>query len=521
MLRSASTLLAALGLLLTSLGTPAVRAASRGDFAEKRAKIRRERSKLRALAEADKAKRAESAAAVIAELVRFAGENRVKGQKAELSVLAKGLNSLQPELVPDLEAQIEKLPDPPQVPDAAAAQKWKPELQRRREAIVSRAGSLLNKSVKMGLTDLAYDFLQEILAFDPDRQQLRKNLGQLTHKGKWYSRFDHALARKGVVWDETLGWIREGKQAPYDKGYYYEFDQARWRSLSDLARLKYDKRRWLPLDKANEAHSNYRKPWTIRTQHLEIRGNADLRILVEAANRLEQFYAQIFAAYAHFFTNKKDDYRLILGMADHPPLVVYIYRNKEDYVRIVGQRYEWSAGLFMHSDKACYFYGRISSAMYHEFTHQILHVFSGGNSSPPWLTEAIATYTQFPTFKGEKLVLGRLGANRAVLQHLVAYRSGKHMPLEDLLKIVTYQQWTNVTTENSGNYPAAGALAYFCMEADHRAYRADFIDFVRDSYRGPSSTRGHKLWEYLGMDEEEFGKAYGKWLDEASQQMGG
>ena len=62
----------------------------------------------------------------------------------------------------------------------------------------------------------------------------------------------------------------------------------------------------------------------------------------------------------------------------------------------------------------------------------------------------------------------------------------------------------------SANYPAAGALVEFCMEGEGRRYRADFIDFLRDSYLG--TTMGRTLPDYLGLNKQAFAQAYEKWL---------
>jgi hypothetical protein len=518
-MRRVASLATFLGLALIGLGIVRVHAEGRSDFAQNRAKIRAERVLLRQQAEADRVKRAENAAAIIAQLTDLAAKNPVSGQQDDLKQLLDALRLLKPELALDLEKRLTELPPPPETVDRAVAAKWAQELHRQREAIVARPGSLLNKAVRLSLTDLAYDFLQEILAFDPDRDQLRKNLGQLKLRGKWYSPFSYLLAKQGIEWDDELGWILVSKRDAYEKDLYYQFEQAKWLSLNDLGEIKQDRRNWVALDKANEAHAAFEKPWTLRTQHLQIRGNAGLRVLVNASAKLEQFYAQIFAAYANFFTNKKDDYQLILGMADHPPLVVNIYKDKKDYVQRVGQEYGWSDGLFIPAEKVSVFYGQVTDAMYHEFTHQILHVFTGRCEAPPWLIEGIAVYTQDPTFDHGKLVLGNLQANRMVCLHLLAFKKDKDFPVEEMLRMSAYSEWADTAKKRPGIYPAAGSLAYFCMEADNRAYRADFVDFLKDSYRGPGFTRGNKLWDYLGMSKEEFLGAYRKWLQATSQRL--
>ena len=72
------------------------------------------------------------------------------------------------------------------------------------------------------------------------------------------------------------------------------------------------------------------------------------------------------------------------------------------------------------------------------------------------------------------------------------------------------EQWKAATGDKVGkNYAAAGSLAWYCMEIEDRRYRADFIDFIRDSYLG--TTGGGSLFAYLGVEENAFKAAYQTW----------
>jgi hypothetical protein len=87
------------------------------------------------------------------------------------------------------------------------------------------------------------------------------------------------------------------------------------------------------------------------------------------------------------------------------------------------------------------------------------------------------------------------------------HQAGKAMPVTDLLKITDGKGWDSGNI--SQHYSAAGAVAHFCMEAENRRYRSDFVDFLRDSYR--NSTSGHPLWDYLGLTRDAFLSAYEAW----------
>jgi hypothetical protein len=144
----------------------------------------------------------------------------------------------------------------------------------------------------------------------------------------------------------------------------------------------------------------------------------------------------------------------------------------------------------------------------------MLHIFSGDNQSPAWLTEGVAVYCESPQRRFGRLILGGIEANPLVQNYLAAFRRGRHVPLEDLLRLKTFTDWTG-THDPKPQYEAAGALVCFCMEARGRQYRADFIDYLRDSYRG--TTEGHELWEYLGWNQPTLAAHFEAWLSEVSR----
>jgi hypothetical protein len=56
------------------------------------------------------------------------------------------------------------------------------------------------------------------------------------------------------------------------------------------------------------------------------------------------------------------------------------------------------------------------------------------------------------------------------------------------------------------------------MESEGRRFREDFIDFLRDSYRG--ATGGRKLWDYLGLGYGDFEKTYTQWQNDTASKAG-
>ena len=211
---------------------------------------------------------------------------------------------------------------------------------------------------------------------------------------------------------------------------------------------------------------------------------------------------QIFSRFSLFFTNSRrvDALKLAVGLAEHQPLVVWIYHDHEEFITRTGMP-EWSGGAFDPRKERSYFYGRANETMYHEFTHQVLEVFSGRNSAPAWLVEGIATYTMYPVFE-----MGRVS--------MPGNPYDASYSIDDLFVIRTTAAWYRVNEDSQRRglpspYGSAGSVVTFCMNGDDAAYRADFLDFLRDSYQG--ATRNHEAWDYLGLTHDEFTRRYAEW----------
>ena len=478
--------------LLVVAATVSATSADEYTWHTKRARLRSVRNELRAMAQDDAAHRAKVDAQIVAKLIDVAEKGRTTEQTARLKALAAQVAWLDPNVATPLSERLSKLAEP-SMTAGSPTNEWELALADAERELVQRPGELLNRSIELGLFDLAYQFMQEILAFAPSHQGLRASLGHVWHEDRWLTAFEMDRAARGLAWDDRWGWYVKAERARYEAGYYYDLDRDEWTTL----------------DEANEEHASLDRPWTLNTAHLTISGTVELETLAQVASRLEAFYRQVFAAYAPFFARTSQDYRLVLGMADHPPLAIRIFRDADQFGTAFPRRPQWSKGIFDPTSKTSLFIGNADRVMYHEFTHQILHVFTRGNQSPAWLTEGIAVYTQSPVYRDGRLQLGSVDDNPTLQKQFAAFREGRHMNLEELLAIEDLGRW-GAAEDPDPQYCSAGALVQFCMEAKDRSYRADFIDFLTDSYRG--RTFGHKLWDYLGLDKVTFIEFYQDWL---------
>ncbi len=460
-----------------------------------RARLRADRATLREQAEADIARRAADAVTAITILIDAADRARTAGQDAVIDRWITALNSLDAEAATQMRAKAASLEPEPDSSNRQDERSWQRAINQARRASLERTTTLLNRSLQAGVHDLAHGFLLEILAFDPDNAAIRRSLNQVQVEGRWLGPYHQQMARQGLWWDDELGWILAREQERYAAGEYFDLQSRQWTTEAQ----------------ANAVRSQPGQEWVLRSPRIALHTTLDLRQAVREANRLEQFYAGIFAAWAAFFSTRPDDYQLILGLAEHDPLKVWIYRDRSQYQAQARRSNlpDWSAGFWSSRENASFFYGEGGTVLYHEFTHQVFHIFARGNRSPVWVTEGVAIYSETPTFVDDRMVLGCYQAARRVQAHRRAARRNNHLSIERLLN-TSHQQWSDAQGDRvQQNYNAAGAIAWYLMEAEDRRFRGDFIDFVRDSYRG--NTRNREVWDYLGLSRAAFLEAYQAW----------
>ncbi len=481
-------------------------------WTDQRAAMRRDRVQLQQQADEDREARAANARQQVQTLIDKVKAGEVKVAKDELWQLVAGLCYLSPDSMGDLPKQVRALEGAGDETDKAGELA----LAQTKEAVTARPWELLQSASNIGYIGLASDFMWEVLYFDPDYEPIRRALGQKKidpelvenlqlseitgklieqvpelrehHPNRyWFSAFDAARIREGLWWDDRYGWMLAKFPQRYEKGYVYDLQRKMWTTL----------------DEANAYHSKPGKDWQVQTEHLLIQGTADLQTLVTVADQLEAMYDEIFVTFAQFFTNSRrlDAMRFAFGLAEHQPLKVWVYATHDEYVKranAVG----WSGGVFRQSNGTAYFFGKPSQTMYHEFTHQVLHVMTGKNNSPTWLTEGVAVYAQTVRFdmRGAQFP-GARPNDRWSVDQMMRLRSGKDW----------YRAVENAKRDGLDSpYGSCGSLVTFAMQYQDGLLQADFIDFLRDSYR--QGTGKWAIWDYMGMGEPQFKYEYAKWL---------
>lgn len=491
-------------LALPLVWLPAAESATQAaEWGKARQHLRKARAAIEKGAAEDRIARAGKAVTVLTDLLaKGRAQGGWRGDQNLVDLIA-GVRFLDERSAEPLQAALELLPEKG---DPAKAKTWGQTIEAKRKELLRPTERLFKQALEAGVPGIARDCIDQTLVFWPGHRDVRRNLGEIQYAGRWYGPRDQAQVKQGLVWDAKLGWIVEKDRARYAGGEYFDLQEQVWTTV----------------EAANAVHGTLACRWVIKTEHLQVQGTAPLADLVDTANRLEAFYDQVFAAYCGFFLTPGakggDDLKLLFGLLDHPRLVVNLAKDRDAYLASLPPMVKagWSDGMFISSTKESYFYTGWAEAVYHEFTHQILHVFTDGNRAPSWLAEGSAVYTQAPEFSEGRMRLGSVAGNNHLRLFIRQQQAGKALTLQKILALDDGFSWMNSATPDL-NYPAAGVLVQFCMEAEDRRYRSDFIDFLRDSYRG--ETRGYELWEYLGMDYGTFDRRHAAWVDDFSRQV--
>ncbi|MCA8926223.1 MAG: CAP domain-containing protein, partial [Planctomycetes bacterium] len=393
-----------------------------------------------------------------------------------------------------LRAQLQSLPhtEPENAKKLLAG--YQKQLQGVIDAAVADSLKAVERCLSAGEPGQAFDLFAYILRLDPENERAHKALGHEPVKGKWAELTDKRWLRKfealqlkqGLVWDEKLAWIKIEDKARYEKGEVFDLQHGRWSTLAE----------------ANRTHSSPADPWVLKTEHFELRSTADLDVSARTSERLEAFYLAMFRQYDLFFGNGAG--ALIFGVAKNTkPLIVNFYRDEQQFRANANPPTGWAAGFYSGGQHASFFYDIQGSSanitvLQHEVTHQILGETAGGGGAMAWLAEGAAVYLEDAFFKDGGLVLGEMRHHQRVSTYAGNLRNGgnEHSLKTMITDYVTSAQWDS--GDIATNYRGAGAAVYFLCNFDEGRYRADFVEFLRDAYRGQRPN----LSTYFGLPED-------------------
>jgi hypothetical protein len=398
----------------------------------------------------------------------------------------------------------------PGEPDA-----WHAEVERIRSRSASELLALARKAAASNPTQmgLAAMTLRQVLDRQPDHAEARRLLGYVPHEGGWARPFAVSQFKMGNVDDPVFGWVPRDWVGHLKDG---ELPAPTERGQKTV--------RWIPAAEADQLRSAWRNPWRISTEHFDILSDAPLNEAVEFARRLEAFYGLFFTIMADAVGDNLPLARrfhspTLTADANYRPHQVYYFRSKEEYVEhlrpAVGPEIEQTLGYYDppragRGNRAPAYFFRdlggqlpVTATLYHEVSHQLLFETAGPNAYTRnvgnyWVFEGLGTYfeTVSPQEDGSLEVGGLVGERIAAARRSLA--EGSFEPLEDFLRLD--QNAFNRPDRIHAHYQQAMALATFLMQWNDGAYRAPFLEYVRDAYRGRiKRNSGRSLEDRLGQ----------------------
>jgi hypothetical protein len=391
---------------------------------------------------------------------------------------------------------------------------WRSELDRLRHKSASEYFALAKEAAAVNPPHLAVAgfALREVLARQPEHAEARRLLGYVPYEGGWARPFAVRQLKAAFFNHPVFGWVATDWVPHLDRG---ELPAPSVRGQKEV--------QWLPAQEADGLRSNWQNPWQIATEHFEIQTDVPLGEAIEFGRRLEAFYDLFFALMADVVGENLPlarRFRSPSSVADstYRPHQISYFATKDEYVdhlRNSVDGIEKTLGYYNppkpgRGNRATAYFFRdaggqlpVTATLYHEVSHQLLFETAGPNAYTKnvgnyWVFEGLGTYfeTVTPQTDGSLEVGGLVGERLAEAQNSLLSR--RFTPLDQFVRLD--QNGFNREERIHVNYQQAMALAVFLMQFEGTRYRDDFLDYVRDAYRGRiKSATGRSLEDRLNQ----------------------
>lgn len=376
---------------------------------------------------------------------------------------------------------------------AAAKKSLQAKLQAAGESQAKRLFTLATQCMQVGLFTRAYQLVKAVLAADPNHKQARSILNHAwdPQSKTWVSKWCAQMRKTHYLTPE--GWVPLKDRAKWEKGLRPYL--GKWVTKDEEARIR-----------ARNVHA----PYSVETEHFEVRSSLGREKAFEFGQRLEEFYAVFFEFFVGFWDQVASAKLLFNANPGTKKHRVVVFNSREEYLDFVrsekgnDELLVRSGGFWSANDRQSYFYWTENPAetirtLYHETTHQLLGETKelwGGSMGNVWIVEGVAHYMELWERKGNRWYPGvRVDSPsmKAVAQFLSAN------PGWSLAQFVAldHKQFHDPKSRTL-NYWLAGALTHFFLHYGDEVYREDFVRMLRACYEG--KLRPDSLAEYIRME---------------------
>jgi hypothetical protein len=347
---------------------------------------------------------------------------------------------------------------------------------------------------------LADECLRAVIARDPNHAEAYRLLGYVSHEGGWATPFALKQLKEGIVLHPTFGWVR--------KDWVPHLDRGELPAPSGSGQPT----RWLPVAEADALRRDFKDGWKISTEHFFIQTNVPLADAITFGRHLESLHDLFTSIMADVIGPEQLP---LAQLARDPKLVpnapkkrhrVYYFAEKAQYIEFLtplqGAEDNGSLGTYLTAKEmkgldgvgTSFFYHDPGGALAatetldHEGSHQLLFESAGADKveaekSHFWVFEGLGTY--FETVRvqpdGSLRYGGIVGERIKVAQHRLM--KGEFLTIG---RLTSFNRHQFLAGDVFLNYVESEALTIYLMHAHGGRYREEFLEYVRDVYKGRS-----------------------------------
>lgn len=367
---------------------------------------------------------------------------------------------------------------------------------------------LAHQAADIGQAALALRLATEAVAADPDCTTARQALGYELYEGRWLTAYGVRMAKRGLEWNASYGWIDPKDIGRYDSG------ERRYR------------RRWISAEVDAEQHATIKRGWQVRTDHFNVTTNHSLEAGAQLAAKLEQLHQvwlQLFADFAIDDAELRDRFKLhrVPGVRSRPFQVVY-HATQDQYNKALVSRQpriaETIGIYFDHQREAHFFFTdeySTEATLFHESVHQLFQESDRARRDPGlrsnfWAIEGVATWfeslRQHDDTEGNRYyTVGTPEAGRLPAARRRLLEEGYRVPLAELVALGKAD--LQIRTDLAALYSQAAGLSAYLMSTPEQ--QAKYVEYLRQVYTGEAepatlSTFCGKSYKQLDADYRQF-----------------
>ena len=352
---------------------------------------------------------------------------------------------------------------------------WEAELQSLKKVHAQRVFELAEKAAEQGAGAAGFQFLNEVVVWDPDHERARAALGHRRKDTNWRIASESIKNRKSTKRDSIMGW----------------------------------------------AAGEYLR---VSTPHFEIHSIASEANTIELAGKLERWHGVWRQVFFEFWSTNRALQKWLDGTTQARPsrkkYQVIFFDGRESYVGQLEPKIKGvsaSTGYYSDQLRASFFYASddqsIQETWRHELTHQLFQQSIRTNKGPfldsyVWLGEGIATYFESMLDFGDHVTLGGFDSRRLQYARIRWNRERFRLPLSEVSRISLDEFQSSNDVRRL--YSQSAGMCHMLMNHERGRYRRELIEFLKLMYTG--KLREDSFTKIVGIDDDGFAEAYSEYL---------